>query len=286
MRTPASNGMNQRFFMPQKQPENLNLVAPANSPCVCQDFVPNQQFQMPKFAPHLNCSLATMNQPPQWSTDGSLTTRHSMPEPFAPSGSSSKISFPFPANFGTRGHNFPIVPQHATTTYNNPYNIPSNFFQKANVPPFLPISNSTNANVNPFMPYQPIRPFSGPAGARSIPLTDVINSSRVNQSPSNPPDYPCKRAKCDDNPETGEAEQQLMKQLPIVVTTGGNPNGKRIEGLLYKYGSEEEVKIICVCHGCFFTPEEFVRHAGGGANVENPRQQISVLDYSDFLMKE
>ena len=39
-----------------------------------------------------------------------------------------------------------------------------------------------------------------------------------------------------------------MEDMPCVFTKGDGPNGRRIEGILYKYGKREEVRIMCVCH--------------------------------------
>lgn len=63
--------------------------------------------------------------------------------------------------------------------------------------------------------------------------------------------------------------------MPWVFTRGDGPDGKRIEGILYKYGKGEEVRIVCVCHGNFLSPAEFVKHAGGG-DVANPRKHIFI----------
>ncbi|XP_042392772.1 ninja-family protein 2-like [Zingiber officinale] len=71
-----------------------------------------------------------------------------------------------------------------------------------------------------------------------------------------------------------EAERDMMKEMPCVSTRGG-PNCRRIEGFLYKYRKGEEVRIVCVCHGRFFTPAEFVKHAGGG-EVAHPLRHIVV----------
>ncbi|KAL1355964.1 hypothetical protein HN51_007948 [Arachis hypogaea] len=66
-----------------------------------------------------------------------------------------------------------------------------------------------------------------------------------------------------------------MEDMPCVFTKGDGPNGKRIEGILYKYGKGEEVRIMCVCHGDFLSPAEFVKHAGGG-DVAHPLRHIVV----------
>ncbi|GKE52647.1 ninja-family protein AFP1, partial [Tanacetum coccineum] len=63
--------------------------------------------------------------------------------------------------------------------------------------------------------------------------------------------------------------------MPCVFTQGDGPSGRRIEGILYKYGKGEEVKIMCVCHGSFLSPAEFVMHAGG-TDVVHPLKHIVV----------
>ncbi|CAL9115972.1 unnamed protein product, partial [Musa textilis] len=75
-----------------------------------------------------------------------------------------------------------------------------------------------------------------------------------------------------------ELERRMMEKMPFVSTKGDGPNGRRIEGFLYKYGMGEEVRIVCVCHGSFLTPAEFVKHAGGG-DVANPLRHIVVNAY-------
>ncbi|RRT79044.1 hypothetical protein B296_00008843, partial [Ensete ventricosum] len=78
-----------------------------------------------------------------------------------------------------------------------------------------------------------------------------------------------------------EMERKMMEKMPFVSTKGDGPNGTRIEGFLYKYGRGEEVRIVCVCHGSFLTPAEFVKHAGG-VDVANPLRHI-VVNSSTFL---
>ncbi|XP_008805142.2 ninja-family protein AFP3-like [Phoenix dactylifera] len=72
-----------------------------------------------------------------------------------------------------------------------------------------------------------------------------------------------------------EMERNMMQEMPCVSTTGDGPNGRRIEGFLYRYKKGEELRIVCVCHGSFLTPAEFVRHAGGG-DVAHPLRHIVV----------
>ncbi|KAI3932526.1 hypothetical protein MKW92_047521, partial [Papaver armeniacum] len=83
--------------------------------------------------------------------------------------------------------------------------------------------------------------------------------------------------------ETGSREMgmKMMEEMPCVSTTGNGPNGKRIEGFLYKYRKGEEVRIVCVCHGSFLTPAEFVKHAGG-IDVTHPLRHITVSQTPSF----
>ncbi|KAJ8546232.1 hypothetical protein K7X08_018815 [Anisodus acutangulus] len=75
--------------------------------------------------------------------------------------------------------------------------------------------------------------------------------------------------------EAKEMFKNFMLNMPCVSTTGDGPNGRKIEGFLYRYKKGEEVKIVCVCHGNFLSPAEFVKHAGGG-DVANPLKHIVV----------
>lgn len=66
-----------------------------------------------------------------------------------------------------------------------------------------------------------------------------------------------------------------MLDMPYVSTKGDGTNGHKIEGFLYRYKNGEEVRIVCVCHGMFLTPAEFVKHGGGG-DVQHPLKHIVV----------
>lgn len=68
---------------------------------------------------------------------------------------------------------------------------------------------------------------------------------------------------------------ELMKKMPTVSTNGVGPNAKKVQGFLYSYGQQEEVRIMCSCHGTFLSPAEFVKH-GGGTDVTEPMKHISV----------
>lgn len=63
--------------------------------------------------------------------------------------------------------------------------------------------------------------------------------------------------------------------LPWVSATGSGPNGKTISGVTYKY-SQNQVKVVCACHGTHMSPEEFVLHASAdAARAENPNSNTA-----------
>uniref|UniRef100_K4B5B1 Ninja-family protein n=1 Tax=Solanum lycopersicum TaxID=4081 RepID=K4B5B1_SOLLC len=72
-----------------------------------------------------------------------------------------------------------------------------------------------------------------------------------------------------------EGIRNFLIKMPGASTKGDGPNGKKTEGFLYAYKRGGEVKIVCICHGYFLTPAEFIKHAGGG-DVENPLRLIKV----------
>ncbi|CAH8259000.1 unnamed protein product [Arabidopsis lyrata] len=81
-----------------------------------------------------------------------------------------------------------------------------------------------------------------------------------------------------------EKARNILEDMPCVSTRDVGADGKRVEGFLYWYGGKkEEVKIVCVCHGSFLSPAEFVRHGGGtisddggGDVMINPLRHIVV----------
>uniref|UniRef100_A0A1D1YZ54 Ninja-family protein n=1 Tax=Anthurium amnicola TaxID=1678845 RepID=A0A1D1YZ54_9ARAE len=73
----------------------------------------------------------------------------------------------------------------------------------------------------------------------------------------------------------GNGMKDMMEAMPCVSTKGDGPNGRRVEGFLYRYRKGEEVRIVCVCHGRFLSPAEFVKHGGGG-DVAHPLRHIIV----------
>ncbi|KAL3511038.1 hypothetical protein ACH5RR_030439 [Cinchona calisaya] len=72
-----------------------------------------------------------------------------------------------------------------------------------------------------------------------------------------------------------DIEMNALEDMPCVFTKGDGPNGRRVDGILYKYGKAEEISIMCVCHGNFLSPADFVKHAGG-TDVDHPLKHIVV----------
>ncbi|KAL1538791.1 ninja-family protein AFP3-like [Salvia divinorum] len=79
----------------------------------------------------------------------------------------------------------------------------------------------------------------------------------------------------DAKPPPPPSKNNPMCEMPYVSTKGDGPNSHKIEGFLYRYKKGEEVRIVCVCHGMFLTPAEFIKHGGGG-DVEHPLKHIVV----------
>ncbi|XP_055809905.1 ninja-family protein AFP3-like [Solanum dulcamara] len=80
-----------------------------------------------------------------------------------------------------------------------------------------------------------------------------------------------------------ETGTNTLENMPCVFTKGDGPNGRRVDGILYRYGKGEEVRIMCVCHGSFHSPAEFVQHAGG-TDVAHPLKHIVInLNASPLL---
>ncbi|KAH0671043.1 hypothetical protein KY289_025536 [Solanum tuberosum] len=72
-----------------------------------------------------------------------------------------------------------------------------------------------------------------------------------------------------------ETGTNTLENMPCVFTKGDGPNGKRVDGILYRYSKGEEVRIMCVCHGSFHSPAEFVKHAGG-TDIAHPLKHIVI----------
>lgn len=88
------------------------------------------------------------------------------------------------------------------------------------------------------------------------------------------PDPSSKQPEVAEN-KTKELGASALDDMPSVFTIGDPPNGRKVEGILYRYGKGEEVRIMCICHGSFFSAVEFVKHAGG-RDLEHPHRHIVV----------
>ncbi|GJS88456.1 ninja family, Jas TPL-binding domain protein [Tanacetum coccineum] len=77
--------------------------------------------------------------------------------------------------------------------------------------------------------------------------------------------------------DTSSHQQQasFLARMPCVSTTGNGPNGKTINGFLYRY-TKNEVSIVCVCHGHSFSPAGFVEHAGS-VDIVHPLKHITIF---------
>ncbi|XP_051143661.1 ninja-family protein AFP2-like isoform X2 [Andrographis paniculata] len=102
-------------------------------------------------------------------------------------------------------------------------------------------------------------PIPGQTNARQHPSNEQSSSSVIEKPPK---------------PPSPVAPNQSM---PCVTATGNGPNGKTVTGFLYKY-INTEVIIMCVCHRRFFTPAEFVEHAGG-VDISHPLRHITVVPF-------
>ncbi|KAL0420757.1 UNVERIFIED_CONTAM: Ninja-family protein AFP2 [Sesamum latifolium] len=114
----------------------------------------------------------------------------------------------------------------------------------------------------------------GSSGTKTREQTSRMTGSETD-SPSKRPEASRTRGK--------EVGTNSLEDMPCVFTKGDGPNGRRVDGILYKYGKGEEVRIMCVCHGSFHSPAEFVKHAGG-TDVDHPLKHIVVNPNSSSLL--
>ncbi|KAI6683227.1 hypothetical protein NL676_029140 [Syzygium grande] len=59
------------------------------------------------------------------------------------------------------------------------------------------------------------------------------------------------------------------------ILEGDGPEGKKVDGFLYKNSKGDHIFIICSCHGVFLSPTAFVKHANH-TNWSNPMKHIAV----------
>ncbi|KAJ7943337.1 Ninja family [Quillaja saponaria] len=133
------------------------------------------------------------------------------------------------------------------------------------------------------MESKPFQGSSSPASNQSLQERsnhEAVGSSGTKtkenaiRTPKVEPENPSKKPDSAEN-KGREIGMNAVEDMPCVFTKGDGPNGRRIEGILYKYGKGQEVRIMCVCHGSFLSPAEFVKHAGG-SDVTHPLKHIVV----------
>ncbi|KAI9153845.1 hypothetical protein LWI28_017401 [Acer negundo] len=105
--------------------------------------------------------------------------------------------------------------------------------------------------------------------------SEAICTSSIQSSGRKLPPHPEAETTEKTEKRVRDAVMNVLDDMPCVSTKGDGPNGKRIQGFLYRYSKGEEVRIVCVCHGSFLSPAEFVKHAGGG-DVAHPLKHIVV----------
>ncbi|KAL1211359.1 Ninja-family protein AFP4 [Cardamine amara subsp. amara] len=118
--------------------------------------------------------------------------------------------------------------------------------------------------------------FKIPPTKEKVEQDGLVVSSPVNERGKNGNREMKKKKKNVEEVSGKEKARNILEDMPCVSTREVGADGKRVEGFLYWYGgNKEEVKIVCVCHGSFLSPEEFVRHGGGDVTI-NPLRHIVV----------
>uniref|UniRef100_A0A0D6QXI8 Tify domain-containing protein n=1 Tax=Araucaria cunninghamii TaxID=56994 RepID=A0A0D6QXI8_ARACU len=107
-------------------------------------------------------------------------------------------------------------------------------------------------------------------------ITETSSSTKGSQQhvcPSSPKTNDIDNTKTSKDDQAHQGQCSLsMPNMPCVSTTG--EDGKTVNGFLYSY-SKGEVCIVCVCHGRFLSPAQFVQHAGG-IDLLHPERHIVV----------
>ncbi|KAJ8773153.1 hypothetical protein K2173_028330 [Erythroxylum novogranatense] len=116
-------------------------------------------------------------------------------------------------------------------------------------------------------------------GKSVVAAETSYNGKPVALSEMLPEEPAAKKLKLSNNGFEGSG-MEMMKLMPTVVVHGPAPNGRKVSGFLYKY-TQNQVCIICLCHGMYHSPMEFVNHAGL-RDVENPLTYIKVHPQPDF----
>lgn len=134
--------------------------------------------------------------------------------------------------------------------------------------------STENLNLNPGQPGKP-NPGSGYPKSGFCGDLQGLFTQQQKQDGSQRSGESQGGSKSSSNASESERINTIQGHMPCVFTIGDGPRGRRVEGILYRYKKGEEVRIMCVCHGSFFTPAEFVNHAGAH-NVAHPLKRIVV----------
>lgn len=139
-------------------------------------------------------------------------------------------------------------------------------------------TSSDNSSVQNNSSSLPPTPSSGSASARPPPNGSTRGSAEQ-------PPLRTLRSLTMRTASTGDFRKTMMEEMPMVFSRLEGPNARRIDGFLYKFGKANDVRIVCVCHGNFLTPKEFVKHAGGGDDdLLHPLRHIIINKQpSEFL---
>ncbi|CAN8269962.1 unnamed protein product [Cochlearia groenlandica] len=114
----------------------------------------------------------------------------------------------------------------------------------------------------------------GASSGPTKPVTEETDKSKDGLVETKKPPKP----RHNSNGDVVKDYSPLFDKMPCVTSTGNGPEGKTVNGFLYRY-SKTEISIICVCHGTFFSPAEFIIHAGG-SHVSHPLRHITVVPSS------
>lgn len=154
-----------------------------------------------------------------------------------------------------------------------------------------PLQGSSSAgevrspSSNQSLPERSNQEATGSSGTKTNENTLSTSASKTNEnttSTSGSVENASKKSNYTENRGKGSG-MNALEDMPCVFTKGDGPNGRRVDGILYRYGKGEEVRIMCVCHGSFLSPAEFVKHAGGG-DVAHPLRHIVVNPSSNSLV--
>lgn len=194
-------------------------------------------------------SANSFAEPTQLSSSNKETNIRTQPEESA-SSSHSMISKHANSNVQDRNHN---VKEVITQTQ------PSNIMQP----------NPTNGKALHPVPIDKLLPNENSISSSGPLKEDITKVEMVIKPPPKP-----------------LTQTSSLPQMPYVSTKGDGPNGKIVNGFLYRY-TKSEVSIVCVCHGSTFSPAEFVQHAGG-TDISHPLKHITVIPsafgwWSSFL---